>query len=288
MTALLQRAAATDGSLRAQRQQFDVAGAEPRFAHVMARADGDAVWLELHPVDEFPGEDPATLLPAALSIALKGLAHEVRNPLAGLRGAAQLLQRRTVDADAGRYLDVILAETERLTTLVQHLLDPAPPQPLRPTNVHEVLERVRLLAEAEAGWSVRIVRDYDPSLPAVPADPDRLTQALWNLVRNALQADASEVRLRTRAEHSVVIGDRPHRLALRIEVIDDGHGVPESLAERIFLPLVSGRAEGTGLGLALAQQVARDHGGSLGYRSRRGHTVFSLLLPGEPGIGNGE
>jgi two-component system, NtrC family, nitrogen regulation sensor histidine kinase GlnL len=271
------------GEVRAQRLRFEPLGAEARFAHVLARAGDEAtIWLELHPVDEFAGEDPATLLPAALSVALKGLAHEVKNPLAGIKGAAQLLRRRLADADGERYLEVILAECERLSNLVQRLLDPVPAQPLCPTNVHEVCERVRLLAEAEAGWAVRIIRDYDPSLPEIPADPDRLTQALWNLVRNALQADAGALRLRTRVELGVVIGDRPHRLAVRIEVIDDGCGVPAELAERIFLPLVTGRAEGTGLGLALAQQVAREHGGSLGYRSRPGHTVFTLLLPGEP------
>ncbi len=277
---LVWRASNAPGSLRGQRLPVAGADPEPRFAHALVALEADgAVRLELHPAEEFPGEDPATLLPAALSVALKGLAHEVKNPLAGLKGAAQLLRRRIDDPDAVRYLDVILAETERLSTLVQRLLDPAPPQPLCPTNVHTVLERVRLLAEAEAGWAVRIVRDYDPSLPEIPADPDRLTQAVLNLVRNALQADATEVRLRTRAESGVLIGDRAHRLALRIEIVDDGHGVPESLAERIFLPLVSGRAEGSGLGLALAQQVAREHGGSLSYRSRRGHTVFTLLLP---------
>jgi two-component system nitrogen regulation sensor histidine kinase GlnL len=281
---LVERASATSGSLRGLRLAIGAAQPELRFAHALVRTDSaGAVWLELHPVDEFPGADPATLLPAALSVALKGLAHEVKNPLAGLKGAAQLLQRRVTDNDALRYVDVILAETERLLTLVQRLLDPAPPSPLCPTNVHSVLERVRLLAEAEAGWAVRIVRDYDPSLPELAADADRLTQALLNLVRNALQADASEVKLRTRAETGVVIGDRPHRLALRIEIIDDGHGVPEALAERVFLPLVSGRAQGSGLGLALAQQVAREHGGSLSYRSRRGHTVFTLLLPAGDG-----
>jgi two-component system nitrogen regulation sensor histidine kinase GlnL len=174
---------------------------------------------------------------------------------------------------------VILDETQRLANLVQNLLDPAPPRAHCPTNVHSVLERVRLLAEAEAGWAVSIQRDYDPSLPDIPGDADRLTQAVLNLVRNALQADAGEVKLRTRAENGVVIGDRAHRLAIRIEIADNGRGVPEQLAEQIFLPLVSGRAEGTGLGLALAQQVAREHGGSLSYRSRRGHTVFTLLLP---------
>jgi two-component system nitrogen regulation sensor histidine kinase GlnL len=126
---------------------------------------------------------------------------------------------------------------------------------------------------------VRLVRDYDPSLPEFDGDADRLTQAVWNLVRNAIEAGAANVSLRTRAEHGLRIGDMPAPLALRLEIVDDGRGVPESLAERIFLPLVSGRAEGSGLGLALAQQVAREHRGSLAYRSRPGHTVFTLLLP---------
>jgi two-component system nitrogen regulation sensor histidine kinase GlnL len=145
-----------------------------------------------------------------------------------------------------------------------------------------VLERVLRLAEVDAGWAVRLVRDYDPSLPELPGDADRLTQAVWNLVRNAIEAGAANVSLRTRIEHGVRIGESPHARVLRLEIIDDGRGVPEALAEQVFLPLVSGRAEGTGLGLALAQQVAREHRGSLGYRSRPGHTVFTLLLPYPP------
>ena len=277
---LAARARAAAGVVCARRQQ--VAGATLRFADVWAsrpEAPAGAVLFEFHPTDEFPGEDPATLLPAALSAALRGLAHEVRNPLAGLKGAAQLLARRVEDPELRRYVEVIEAEGARLLALVQRLLDPGAPAVEEPVNVHALLERVRTLAEAEAGWAVRIERDYDPSLPELRGDPARLTQALLNLVRNALQADAAEVRLRTRAEHAVVIGEQSHRLALRIEVEDSGRGVPEALAERIFLPLVSGRAEGTGLGLSLAQQVAREHGGSLGFRSRPGHTVFALLLP---------
>jgi two-component system nitrogen regulation sensor histidine kinase GlnL len=282
LDALCERARAMPSGLRVQRLRLQPGELEPRFAHVLVSALDEpegSLRFEFHPVDEFPGDDPAILLPTALNVALKGLAHEVKNPLAGLKGAAQLLRRRLQDSDSERYLEVIVAETERLSALVQRLLEPAPPSPLSATNVHSVLERVRLLAEAEAGWAVRIVRDYDPSLPEIPADADRLTQATLNLVRNALQADAGEVRLRTRAETGVVIGDVVHRLVIRVEIADDGCGVPESLAEQIFLPLVSGRAEGSGLGLALAQQVAREHGGSLSYRSRRGHTVFTLLLP---------
>jgi two-component system nitrogen regulation sensor histidine kinase GlnL len=271
-----------DEPLRVRRARLRLAGGHEQFADLWLTRQDAGVLLEVHPTDEFPGEDPATLLPSALHAALKGLAHEVKNPLAGLSGAAQLLARRVPgDADAQRYVEVIRHECERLVGLVDRLLDPAPPQLLAPTNVHEVLERVRLLAEAQAGWSVRLLRDYDPSLPDLPADAARLTQALWNLLRNAIEAGASEVRLRSRAEHNGLIGERPFRLALRLEIEDDGRGVPDSLAERIFLPLVSGRAEGSGLGLTLAQQVAREHGGSLAYRSRPGHTVFTLLLPFE-------
>ena len=273
-----------DEPLRARRVRLAAPGGAIVFADLwLVRRDGE-VLLEAHPTEEFPGEDPASTLPSALHAALKGLAHEVRNPLAGMKGAAQLLARRSAhDADALRYVEVIQHECDRLSTLLDRLLDPAPPRPLAPTNVHEALERVRLLAEAEAGWSVRLLRDYDPSLPEIPADADRLTQALLNLVRNAMEAGANEVRLRTRAEHNGLIGERPFRLALRIEIEDDGRGVPDTLAERIFLPLVSGRAEGSGLGLTLAQQVAREHAGSLAYRSRPGHTVFTLLLPADSG-----
>lgn len=270
---------------------------DARFADVsLSRAD--AGWLfEAHPVEEFPGEDPAVALPSAISAALKGLAHELRNPLAGLKGAAQLLARRVAissedDRDARELVALIEAEVARLSALLDRLLSPTPAQPHEPLNIHAVLERVLRLAEADAGWAVKLMRDYDPSLPELIGDADRLTQAVWNLVRNAIEAGATNVTLRTRAEHGARMlrpaqnsrhGERDeheeHSLALRLEISDDGRGVPEELAERLFLPLVSGRAEGTGLGLALAQQVAREHGGSLVYRSRPGHTVFTLLLP---------
>jgi two-component system nitrogen regulation sensor histidine kinase GlnL len=255
-------------------------GDAPRFADATLSMQPDGSWwLEAHPVEEFPGDDPALALPSALSAALKGLAHELRNPLAGLKGAAQLLARR-IDDDDGRELTALIdAEVGRLTSLLDKLLTPTPSRPFEPLNIHAVLERVLRLAENDAGWAVRLVRDYDPSLPELPGDSDRLAQALWNLVRNAIEAGAANVTLRTRAEHGLRIGDQTHALVLRMEIADDGRGVPEELSERVFLPLVSGRAEGSGLGLALAQQVAREHRGSLAYRSRPGHTVFTLLLP---------
>jgi two-component system nitrogen regulation sensor histidine kinase GlnL len=252
----------------------------PRFADLLlSRREDGGWWLEAQPVEEFPGEDPAVALPSALSAAFKGLAHELRNPLAGLKGAAQLLARRSEDPVSRELTGLIEAEVGRLAALLDRLLSPAPPRPFEALNIHAVLERVLRLAENDAGWAVKLVRDYDPSLPELDGDADRLTQATWNLVRNAIEAGAANVTLRSRAEHGVRIGDAAPATVLRLEIVDDGRGVPEDLAERLFLPLVSGRAEGSGLGLALAQQVVREHRGSLAYRSRPGHTVFTLLLP---------
>ena len=281
---LLRRALAAEGPegpVRLRRIALAYLGGEARFADAwLSRLETGGWLLEAHPVDEFPGEDPALALPSALSAALKGLAHELRNPLAGLKGAAQLLARQHRDDPRSAELTSLMeSEVGRLTTLLDRLLSPQPAQPHAPLNIHAVLERVLRLAEADAGWAVKLVRDYDPSLPDVEGDADRLVQAVWNLVRNAIEAGAASVQLRTRAEHGVRIGDAQHALALRLEIVDDGRGVPEDLTDRLFLPLVSGRAEGSGLGLALAQQVAREHRGSLAYRSRVGHTVFTVLLP---------
>jgi two-component system nitrogen regulation sensor histidine kinase GlnL len=292
---LLARLPDAGEAMRVHRARLAFPGGSEHFAELwLSRIGESGVCVEAHPADEFPGEDPATALPAALSAALKGLAHEIRNPLAGMKGAAQLLGRRAesrLDNDSERELIGLIGdEVDRLAALVDRLMNPAPPKAFAPTNIHSVLERVRQLADAQAGWAIKLVRDYDPSLPEFDGDADRLTQALWNLLRNALESGASQVQLRTRAEHQVLIGDAVHRLAVRVEIADDGRGVPEDLTERIFLPLVSGRAEGTGLGLPLAQQVAREHGGSLGYRSRPGHTVFTLLIPvreSEEAQGNG-
>ena len=272
-------ASAPEAPVRLRAIGMAIPGSEDiHFADLWLTPHDDGAWLEVHPVDEFPGTDPAQLLPSALAASLKGLAHELRNPLAGIKGAAQLLARR-VTADERELTGIIESEAQRLATLVERLLMPAPPEARVPINVHAVLERVVRLAESDAGWAVRLQRDYDPSLPELVGDPDALTQSVWNLVRNAIEAGAGSVTLRTRAEHGVRIGDVLQPLALRLDIIDDGRGVPPELAEHLLLPLVSGRADGTGLGLAQAQQVARAHRGVLVWRSRPGHTVFTLLLP---------
>lgn len=271
----------TDGHepLRLPRLALAWPGSAVRYADAwLSPRDGGGAWIEAHPVAEFIAGDAEAALPGALAASLRGLAHELRNPLAGLKGAAQLLARRIDGAESRELVAVIEAEVARLTALLDRLLTPQPARAHARLNIHGVLERVVQLAAHDAGWAVRLVRDYDPSLPEFDGDADALVQAVWNLVRNAFEAGAGTVTLSTRIEHEAALpeGRAP---ALRLDVVDDGRGVPEALAEHLFLPLVSGRADGSGLGLALAQQVARQHRGLLGFRSRPGHTVFSLRLP---------
>ena len=218
-------------AVRLRRLACAFPGQPPRFADVaLSPRLAGGWWIEAHPVDEFPGEDPVQALPLAVSAALKGFAHELRNPLAGLKGAAQVLARRAaqrVDNDEERELTGLIgSEVDRLAALLERLLSPAPPRAHAPLNIHAVLERVLRLAESDAGWAVRLVRDYDPSLPEAEGDEDRLVQAAWNLVRNAIEAGAANVTLRTRVEHGARIGEVAHALVLRLEIVDDGRGVP--------------------------------------------------------------
>jgi two-component system nitrogen regulation sensor histidine kinase GlnL len=213
-----------------------------------------------------------------LSESLRGFAHEVKGPLAGVRGAAQLLRRRVEAPDLIELAELIMTEVDRVATLSDRLLRAGAKPRLARTNIHEAVERVAaLLAAGTTAPNIR--RDYDPSLPVINADTDRLQQLLLNLAHNAVEAGAKNVALRTRAEHSARIGERTLRLVLRVDVVDDGRGVPADLAETLFEPLVSGRPDGTGLGLAIAREIAREHGGDLIYASRPGASVFSLLLP---------
>jgi two-component system nitrogen regulation sensor histidine kinase GlnL len=227
--------------------------------------------IEVHPA----GTEASA---SRLSESLRGFAHEVKGPLAGVRGAAQLLRRRVEAPDLAELAELIMREVDRVASLSDRLLRAGAKPRLARANIHETLERVAALIEAEPA-TPDVRRDYDPSLPAISADADRLQQALLNLVRNAIEAGARKVVLRTRAEHSARLGERVLRLALRVDVCDDGGGVPADLADTLFEPLVSGRAGGSGLGLAIAREIAREHGGDLAFASRPGATVFTLLLP---------
>jgi two-component system, NtrC family, nitrogen regulation sensor histidine kinase GlnL len=237
--------------------------------------DAGRLLVEVHVLAE-----PAAAA-SPLSATLRGFAHEVKNPLAGLRGAAQLLQRRLDDADMQALAGMVIAEADRLAALANRLLhhDGAPRLGL--VNLHQLLERLSDLIQAEPS-PPRLRHDYDPSLPDVHGDADRLQQVLLNLARNAIEAGAKTLTLRSRVEHGVRLGERMFRSALRLDVIDDGPGVPAALRETLFEPLVSGRADGTGLGLALSREIAHEHGGELRYVSRPGETAFSLYLPLPP------
>lgn len=217
---------------------------------------------------------------------IRNLAHEIRNPLGGLRGAAQLLQSELESAEWREYTQVIVQEADRLQGLLDRLLTPHRPPCLGPVNIHAVLEHVCTLMLAEFPAAFVLQRDYDASLPEVHADREQLIQIVLNIVRNAAQAVAGqadgEIRLRTRIARAVLIARRMHRLALELLIEDNGPGIPPDLQARIFDPLVSGREGGAGLGLMLAQTYVQLHQGRLECESVPGRTAFRLLLPFAP------
>lgn len=212
---------------------------------------------------------------------VRRLGHEIKNPLGGLRGAAQLLQGELPDAALREYTGVIIREADRLTALVDRMIGPRRPPRMEPVNIHEVTERVRALVNAETPASIVVERDYDPSIPELVADPELLIQAMLNIARNAVHAlgEGGRIVLRTRVQRRVSIGVRQHRLMCRIDVADDGPGIPDDLVESMFYPLVSGRGGGAGLGLSIAQSLVYEHGGIIECTSRPGDTTFGILLP---------
>ena len=212
---------------------------------------------------------------------LRQLAHEIKNPLGGLRGAAQLLERELPNENLKEYTAVIISEADRLSALVASMTGPNRPMQKTQLNIHELCEHVYHLLRAEAPPGVIIDRDYDPSLPTASFDRNQLIQALLNVARNAMQAvgEQGHITLRTRAFSNVSIAGRRHRLAAGVQVEDDGPGVPAALRASIFYPLVTGRATGSGLGLAVAQDLVTRHGGLIEFESEPGRTVFKLMLP---------
>lgn len=212
---------------------------------------------------------------------IRQLAHEIKNPLGGLRGAAQLLERRLGDVELEEFTSIIIKEADRLVALVDGLLGPGTPPRKVDFNIHELLHHVHQLMSVDASEGVSFRRDYDPSLPPIALDWDQMIQALLNLVRNATQSvgESGTITFRTRALTHYTIGKTLHRLVASVEVEDDGPGVPEELKETLFYPLVTGRDRGTGLGLALAQELVHRHAGLIEYESTPERTVFRVLLP---------
>ena len=211
---------------------------------------------------------------------LRNLAHEIKNPLGGIRGAAQLLEHELPRESLREYTQVIIKESDRLQSLMERLLTPHRTPRFGAVNIHEVLERVRSLVLAETP-SVTLRRDYDISLPEIRADSEQLIQATLNIARNAVQAmhGQGEIILRTRVARQITLESRRYRLGMRVEIIDNGPGIPDEIRDQIFYPLVSGREGGSGLGLAVSQTLVAQNHGTIDCESRPGHTVFSIFLP---------
>ncbi len=260
--------------------------------------------LEVRPIDQqlkAAREEQLAQQQQANRELVRNLAHEIKNPLGGIRGSAQLLERELASEPLKEYTQVIIAEADRLQTLMQRLLSSHRVMQPAQVNIHEILERVRRLIHAEY-HNISVRRDYDTSLPDITGDREQLIQAILNISRNAAQAiggnpsgppsgqgddDGSahpgtgkgEIIFRTRAARQVTLAKKHHALALELQVIDNGPGIAEEIRDKIFYPLVSGRENGSGLGLTIAQSFVQQHGGTIEVTSRPGHTCFSLMLP---------
>ncbi len=255
---------------------------------------GDAkLLLEINPrdrVQKITREESLIAKQETSRILVRGLAHEVKNPLGGIRGAAQLLARELDDKGLKEFTEIIIQEADRLRDLVDQMLGPLQPPKMEALNIHEVLERVIQLINAETGGELRLKRDYDPSIPDIPGDFERMIQAILNLVRNAMQAidqvmPRSEglITLRTRIARQFNSfskkGSQRRRLVCHLSIIDNGSGIPPELIDNIFYPMISGRADGTGLGLPMAQSIISLHQGLVECESKPGETTFHVFLP---------
>jgi two-component system nitrogen regulation sensor histidine kinase GlnL len=258
-------------------------------AHILSlsaqRMPDGLILLEMSPMDNqrrLSQEQLQHAQQVAARDLVRGLAHEIKNPLGGLRGAAQLLNRALPDPTLTEYTTVIIEQADRLRNLVDRLLGPQQPGMHITDSIHKVAERVVNLVKLELPENVTLVRDYDPSLPDLTHDPDQLEQVLLNIVRNALQAlgeQGGEITLRTRTAFQLTLHGERYRLAARIDVEDTGPGIPPHLQDTLFYPMVSGREGGTGLGLSIARSLIDQHSGKIEFSSWPGHTEFSVYLP---------
>jgi two-component system nitrogen regulation sensor histidine kinase GlnL len=243
--------------------------------------------IEIEQQTKLDREERTHSLAQANKELVRNLAHEIKNPLGGIRGAAQLLAMEVTSRELTEYTRIIIQEADRLQALVDRLLAPhRRPQVVADVNIHEVCERVRSLILAEYPRGLAVARDYDISLPEFRGDREQLIQAVLNIAHNATQALADRIAagdavlvLRTRAMRQVTFGRQRFRLALELHIEDNGPGVPEAIRDRIFHPLVSGREGGSGLGLTLAQTFVQQHQGTIECDSQPGRTVFKILIP---------
>ncbi len=217
----------------------------------------------------------------ASRLLVKGLAHEIKNPLGGIRGAAQLLDDELKDDELKEYTRIIIQESDRLKALMDKMLGPNKPCQKKWVNIHEIIERVRQLVGMGASSGIKIHTDYDPSIPELFADKNQLIQALLNIVQNAVQAlqHNGNITLKSRVQRHMTLGKKNHKLVLKLDIIDDGPGINEDLMNQIFYPMITGRPDGTGLGLSIAQSIINQHGGLIECESQPGKTLFSIYLP---------
>ncbi|MDQ7075864.1 MAG: nitrogen regulation protein NR(II) [Gammaproteobacteria bacterium] len=253
------------------------------------RADNGLTYLlmELSRIDlqiRIANEETLLAQQQASAILVRGLAHEIKNPLGGLRGAAQLLERELPSRELREYTQIIIGEADRLQNLMDRMLGPHKRPNMETINIHEITERVRQLMQAdhEQYPKIQIKTDYDPSIPPLLADRDRLIQALLNIGNNAMQAigrETGNISITTRTLRRFTIGQACHRLVVQVQIRDDGPGVPEKMLPNIFYPMITGRSDGSGLGLSIAQSLVNLHHGLIECHSQPGNTVFSILLP---------
>ncbi len=246
-------------------------------------SSGARLLLELRPIDHqlrAAREEREAVQQQATRELIRNLAHEIKNPLGGIRGSAQLLERELSNPSLREYTQVIISESDRLQGLMQRLLSSHRTMQPAQVNIHEILERVRKLIHAEFA-GVRVQRDYDTSLPDLTGDREQLIQAILNIARNAAQAmqGEGEIVFRTRAARKVTLAKKRYPLALELQVIDNGPGIPEAIRDKIFYPLVSGREGGSGLGLTLTQSFVQQHHGTIEVESRPARTCFRILMP---------
>lgn len=242
--------------------------------------------LELRQVDQQRRIHQQLTLDAqqqAAQFLVRNLAHEIKNPLGGLRGAAQLLSKELTDAHLKEFTTLIIEQADRLRGLVDRLLGPQKPSQHKVINIHMVIQKVLNLVNLTLPAHIQLKQDYDPSIPDLPIDEDQMQQAILNIVQNAIQAleprRSGEILIRTRAAYQVTIGAVRHKLALVLSIIDDGPGIAPELVDTLFYPMVTGRKDGNGLGLSIAHNITRLHGGRIDCNSAPGHTEFTLTLP---------
>jgi two-component system nitrogen regulation sensor histidine kinase GlnL len=262
--------------------EIQVSGEKKNVDCTVSPLNANELLIEMVPVDQklrVSREEQLMVQQQAARELLRGLAHEIKNPLGGLRGAAQLLEQELDDTDLKEYTQVIINEADRLRNLVDRMFGPKSVPRKQDTNIHEVLERVCSLVEAEPDINLTLVREYDPSIPSLLADPELLVQAVLNIVRNAAQVGAKEVCLSTRVQRHMTLGHHHHKLVAQIDIIDNGPGIEAEMMEKMFFPMVTSRADGTGLGLSIAQSMVNEHGGLVECKSNPGCTVFTIYLP---------